>query len=783
MAERHAIPRRGYCLFMTIMLASCFAVGASAATASERTARVLYINSYHRGYSWSDDVELGLRERLADPDRAIELSVEYLDSRRFTDPAITDALATAMAAKYHAYRPDLVIVSDNAAFDFALSQRQRLFPGRPIVFCGYNNFRPAVLRGSADVTGVNEETDMSATVDLALRVQPATRTLVFITSTGDASSKRIAEIADAEVAPRYRGRFDLVTLKDASLAEIRAGLVPLPRATVVFLAGQTRDQGEGRALTPEENGRLIASASPFPVYTFWNFHLATGVLGGHILTGADQGRAAGSLALRILGGTPVADLPVVMTSPASDIFDYRVMQRFGIAHTALPRGSVVINRPASVWDIYRWEITATLIVLALETILIAVLITVMRQRNSALGALAQERTRLEQRVLERTSELKQARDLAEQHAVQLAASESRFRLAKERAEAANRAKSIFLANMSHEIRTPLNAILGFSQVLERDPAATASQRDGLATIKRSGEHLLTLINGVLDLAKIEAGRMTSQTAPFDLPRLIDDVASLFRQRARDGGLVLSVHAAGLPRLVSGDAMKLRQVLINLVGNAVKFTPQGAVTLRVAASDGADVRFDVTDTGMGIAADEMARLFEPFTQTASGRAVQEGTGLGLALCRQFVRLMGGELTADSTPGAGSRFSFTLALPPLDTAAPASDQTVRPVLRLAPGQPVCRVLIVDDRADPREPLCALAGATVVARLAACPSGWRSELQAALKLGDFTLITALAERVRDQDPPLHAVLATWAYNFDLDAFARALGDGGDDASGSCP
>jgi PAS domain S-box-containing protein len=398
-----------------------------AADEAESAARILYLNSYHRGYSWGDEVESGLRERLATSGRDIELSIEYLDSRRFADPAIADALAQVLVAKYASYQPDLVIVSDNAAFDFALHHRQGLFPGAPIVFCGYNSFRPGVLEGVSGVTGVNEEIDMAATVELALRVQPATRVLVFITSTGDASSKRIAEIAVAEVLPRYADRFELIELKDASMAEIREQLARLPKETLVFLAGQTRDLGQGRALTPEENGRLIAEASPFPVYSFWNFHLNTGVLGGHVLTSADQGRAAADLALRILAGTPVADLPVIMTSPAQDIFDDRVLRRFGIASGRLPPASVVINQPDSVWVRYRWQLLSILTILILETLLIAELMRVGRQRNRAVGALEKGRGLLEERVRQRTAESDRAREAAERISRDLTESEARLR--------------------------------------------------------------------------------------------------------------------------------------------------------------------------------------------------------------------------------------------------------------------------------------------------------------------------------------------------------------------
>jgi PAS domain S-box-containing protein len=277
--------------------------------------------------------------------------------------------------------------------------------------------------------------------------------------------------------------------------------------------------------------------------------------------------------------------------------------------------------------------------------------------------------------------------------------------ARDQANAANLAKSEFLANMSHEIRTPLNAILGFAQVLVRDPDLNPAQRESLAILQRSGEYLLVLINNVLDMAKIEAGRMTVQKVPFDLPPLISEIEALFRQRARDQELRLLIEAAGLPPRVVGDPTKLRQVLVNLIGNAHKFTRTGTVSLHAAADDGNRIRFTVSDTGSGIAPEEMARLFEPFTQTASGRSVKEGTGLGLALSHHFVRLMGGELTAASTPGQGSRFAFHLPLPAVEPEASGQLQSQLPVVALTPDQPLCRVLIVDDLPDNRAPLRAL------------------------------------------------------------------------------
>ncbi|MFM8330672.1 MAG: histidine kinase N-terminal 7TM domain-containing protein [Candidatus Methylumidiphilus sp.] len=272
---------------------------------------------------------------------------------------------------------------------------------------------------------------------------------------------------------------------------------------------------------------------------------------------------------------------------------------------------------------------------------------------------------------------------------------------RDAAEAANHAKSRFLANMSHEIRTPLNAVLGFAQVLARDPALNAEQRGKLAVIQRNGEHLLELIGGILDLAKVESGRMSLDARPFNLHRLLADVETLFRPRAQEQGLAFTVDTAGLPRFVEGDGMKLRQVLINLLSNAVKFTRHGAVELCAEGLDGGAVRFSVADTGAGIAEEEMGRLFEPFSQTASGLHLGGGTGLGLALSRQFVRLMGGELKAQSRPGVGSRFFFTLHLR-LAEAPGLPPQHLPAQAKLAAGQPLRRILIVDDLADNREPL---------------------------------------------------------------------------------
>ncbi len=275
---------------------------------------------------------------------------------------------------------------------------------------------------------------------------------------------------------------------------------------------------------------------------------------------------------------------------------------------------------------------------------------------------------------------------------------------------ANRAKSVFLANMSHEIRTPMNAILGFSQLMLRDQELTPRQCQYLGTINRSGEHLLALINDILEMSKIEAGRTTLNPTTFDLPVLLKDLEMMFRVRTDEKKLSFAVEMIDdVPRYIVTDINKLRQVFINVLGNAVKFTEQGGIGLRLYAdrkdASSPFLRIEIEDTGPGISPEDQDKLFRHFEQTKTGQQAGTGTGLGLAISREFTRLMGGDITLNSQVGKGSVFIIHLPLKEGDAQAVLAKDTHRHVLKLQSGQRTCRVLIADDIEDNRQLLAQL------------------------------------------------------------------------------
>ncbi|MEO8597490.1 MAG: ATP-binding protein [Candidatus Solibacter sp.] len=607
---------------------------------------------------------------------AVEYYSEYLETNKFPGEDQSQLLSDYLRKKY-ADRPiDVVVARSSQALSFLLAHRQKLFRDTPIAFATERPVSAAAMAEAA-ATGVLYMRGHAKTIELALRLHPATEHLFVVSGTLN-HDRAVESIARDELG-RFQGRVTIEYLTDLPVAELRTRVQNLPGHSLVLYVWQQSTGPRGRVIETQEIAAQVIPEANAPVYGISTGTLGLGVVGGYVWTPEAIALRLVDITMRLLNGQRPSDIPIESV-PDVPKFDWRQLQRWGIREESLPPGRVLLFRSPGMWEQYKWRIVVAIVLFGLQAFLIGALLVAQHRSRRNQQEIERYQTHLGNLVQERTVELVEARD---------------------QAVAANRSKSVFLATMSHELRTPLNAILGFSRLVMRDRELPEQHRKDLAIVGRSGENLLGLIDDVLDMAKIEAGLIILEIAPFDLHNLLDDIVNMLQERARARNLeLLCDKSPRVARYVRSDPGKLRQILTNLIGNALKYTDEGSVVLRVDGMPGERdgqlrVIFDVEDTGIGIAPEQQERIFEPFVQAEKGGA-RKGVGLGLAITQQFVKMLGGSVGVESVPGRGSCFHVEI---PVETArgGEVAPNLVEHVIGIEPGQPVYRILIVEDQRE--------------------------------------------------------------------------------------
>jgi signal transduction histidine kinase/ActR/RegA family two-component response regulator len=589
---------------------------------------VLILHSYNQGLSWTDNLNNSIVEQLSQSEHiTIDIRIEYMDTKRFEHESYLQSYAEYLLPKYKDTQLDLIISTDNAAFEFLKKYQESFVKNTPVVFCGLNN----VSTYPEGFTGIIENIDVEDNLKSILSIHPDYRK-IYIAIDNSITGKAIKQQASSVINAKFPNlKYEYLT--DYSFDELKTKLSTLSNGDIFLLIIFNYDK-EGEIIPYDI---ILEEITPFckvPIYGTWDFYLEKGIIGGKITSGYYHGLEAGSIATQILQGLNINDIPV-SSGPTKYIFDFPQLEAHNISTDALPQGSIIVNKPTNVFTKNKELFALIASIILLLTVTIIFLLIIVRKEQKAL---------VKERLFLNEIESKKV-------ALQRALSE---------ANQANQLQRSFLANLSHEIRTPMNGILGFSGLLSELTTQDPEAINYINHINSNGKLLLNIIDDILEVSRIETQQTEKFISTVNLHRLIDEVVENFRQKS-SGLEDITLHTNYALQTdqtnLKTDETKLKQVFNNLLDNALKFTSQGSINLSYVLRDGM-IEFAVKDTGIGIKPENHDLIFTRFGQVEKGLSRQYGgTGLGLTITKAFVELMGGEIWLQSTYGKGSTFYFT------------------------------------------------------------------------------------------------------------------------------
>lgn len=393
-------------IICTITAILCFMSASSVAAKKSKnngTPQILFINSYHFGYKWSDDIMEATETKLHELLPTAKLFYEFLDTKNFPSRSHLSIKLDEIQEKFKNISIDLIITADNNAFNFIIENRSLLYPKVPIVFCGLNFYTPQLIIGHDNITGIVERTNLEINCDLLLSLHPSAKSIIFITDpTSPSGSLNLRQLE--AIRPQLESRVKVIKWNSPSISKDIDMVKKLETDSLLFIIGSSYNL-DGTLLDNVEQGKRLSQASKVPIFSMWDFSLGTGIVGGYMVNGTDQGLAAADIAARILTGQSANKIPVITNTPASYMFDFQALKRFNLSDSSLPDGSIVINRPASIYQTHKkffWTVFALISALCVLVVFLSINI---KMRYRAEKKLREYADTLENEVNKRTQHL------------------------------------------------------------------------------------------------------------------------------------------------------------------------------------------------------------------------------------------------------------------------------------------------------------------------------------------------------------------------------------------
>ena len=644
--------RAVFCLAALLLFFADF-WAASASFAAARVKNVLFINSYSYDFDTVPTVIKGVREGLKGV-----AAIHYLFmNTKYIDIKLAEQLLMAqLDVQMKEFSYDAVILGDDTAFDFAMRYRDKYFARMPIIFENINSEEKAdEAAADPQIAGLVETFPMRGTIELARRVLPNARRVVAITDNTLPARGSVDQCRDA--MKHFPGLgWETLNCDKLTREQIVKRIASYGDDTILIFTVFSIDGGGLRYSLPD-GVRLLTGAARVPIFRSDESGIGDGLFGGYVLKYDSVGRKTGDLVRRILEGRTTTAQLGCEKGLCGYRFDYAVMKKFGVKKSQLPQGSVFLNDEPTFFERNRKALLPA--ALAVLLILLTAVFHDMRRRR--------------------------------RFKMELAKSEATRRLAEE----ASQAKSDFLSKMSHDIRTPLNAIIGLTALSLDDVGDPEKMRVNLDKVHSAGELLLNLINNILDMSKIESGKMELSPEPCDLNDFKKSISSIFEPLCSGKGVSFAITGDAFAKTVLVDRLRFSQLVCNLISNAVKYTDSGGsvnfdISCGAAASGKLPCTLSVADTGRGMSEEFQRHLFEPFVQEAGGTAANEGTGLGMAIAKKLTELMDGAITVESRKGSGTRITVRLELTETEAAAAQTESGGADTVSLK-GR---RVLLAED-----------------------------------------------------------------------------------------